>query len=297
METSITETAKQNWFDKRYKLLMLIPIILVVISLVYLGYFYKQHNSFILKDVSLSGGTTITLTGDYDLIKLETSLKSKFPDISIRQLAELSTGRQIALVVESSSSPEELKSGIEDIFGKIPAENIAIEFSGSTLSESFFKQLILALIISFMLMSIVIFILFRTFIPSMAVMFAAFSDIIIPLAIIDYFGIRLSAAGIAAFLMLIGYSVDTDILLTTRAIKKTEGKVNARIYSAFKTGIFMTLSALAATLPALFLITGLPDSFRQIFLVLALGLTADIFNTWLTNTGIIKWYCVKKGIN
>jgi len=40
----------------------------------------------------------------------------------------------------------------------------------------------------------------------------------------------------------------------------------------------------------------LPDSFRQIFLILALGLSADIINTWLTNAGIIKWYCDKKGI-
>ena len=96
--------------------------------------------------------------------------------------------------------------------------------------------------------------------------------------------------------MLIGYSVDTDILLTTRALKKQEGTVNQRIYGAFKTGIFMTITALAAVLPAFFIITGLPDSFRQIFFILALGLGADIINTWLTNASIIKWYCEKKGI-
>jgi preprotein translocase subunit SecF len=96
--------------------------------------------------------------------------------------------------------------------------------------------------------------------------------------------------------MLIGYSVDTDILLTSRALKSREGTLNSRIYGAFKTGILMTLTALAAVLPAFFLITGLPDSFRQIFLILSIGLFADIFNTWLTNASIIKWYCNKKGI-
>jgi len=107
---------------------------------------------------------------------------------------------------------------------------------------------------------------------------------------------KISAAGIAAFLMLIGYSVDTDILLTSRALKSKEGAVNTRIFRAFKTGIFMTLTALAAVLPAFFIVTGLPDSFRQIFLILAIGLCADILNTWLTNASIIKWYCEKKGI-
>ena len=145
-------------------------------------------------------------------------------------------------------------------------------------------------------MSIVIFILFRTFIPSIAVVFAALADIIMSVAVVDLLGIKLSSAGIAAFLMLIGYSVDTDILLTTRVLKKKEGSVNERIYGSFKTGIFMTFTGLAAVLPAFFIVTGLPDSFRQIFLILAIGLFADIINTWLTNASIIKWYAQVKGL-
>ena len=146
------------------------------------------------------------------------------------------------------------------------------------------------------LMSIVVFFSFKTFIPSLAVIFAAFSDIVMPLALIDFLGIKISAAGISAFLMLIGYSVDTDILLTSRALRKKGGNLNQRIFGAFKTGSFMTLTALIAVLPAFFIISGLPDSFRQIFFILALGLFADLINTWLTNASIIKWYCVKRRI-
>ena len=228
---------------------------------------------------------------------MEESLKQKYSDINFRKLTDLRTGESLALIIESSSEPAPLKADIENILGyKLTTDNSSTEFSGPSLGNNFYRQLITALIISFISMSIVIFVMFRTFIPSIAVIFAAFSDIVIPLAIIDYFGIRLSAAGIAAFLMLIGYSVDTDILLTTRAIKNREGLLNARIYRAFKTGIFMTITALLAVLPAFFLVTGLPDSFKQIFLILALGLSADIFNTWLTNAGIIKWYCARHNI-
>ena len=145
-------------------------------------------------------------------------------------------------------------------------------------------------------MSIVIFFLFRTFIPSIAVIFAAFADIVMALVAVDILGIRLSSAGIAAFLMLIGYSVDTDILLTTRVLKKKGTSVNERIFGSFKTGIFMTLTGLAAVLPAFLIVTGLPDSFRQIFLILSFGLVADIINTWLTNASIIKWYAGAKGL-
>jgi preprotein translocase subunit SecF len=287
----------KNWYDKYYKILLMIPISITILSLIYLGFFYSEHHDFMLKDSSLAGGTTVTINGNIDSAKLELSLKQKFSDISIRKLTDLRTGESIATIIESSASPEQLKQSIESILGyQLTDENSSTEFSGPSLSENFYKQLIIALIISFILMSIVIFIMFRTFIPSIAVIFAAFSDIVIPLALINILGIKLSAAGIAAFLMLIGYSVDTDILLTTRALKKREGILNSRIYGAFKTGIFMTLTALAAVLPAFFIVTGLPDSFRQIFLILALGLTADIVNTWLTNASIIKWYCEKKKI-
>ena len=298
METSIKSLAeKLSSYDKWHKFMLVIPLIIMLISLVYIGYFFSKNGDIMHKDVSLSGGTTITLKGDVDTNIIESSLKSRFPDISIRKLTEIGTGEHIASIIESSAQPQELKEGIESALGyNLTDENSSTEFTGSALSENFYKQLILTLLISFILMSLVIFILFKSFIPSIAVIFAAFSDIVMPLALIDFMGINLSAAGIAAFLMLIGYSVDTDILLTTRALKKREGFLNERIYGAFKTGILMTLTALFTVLPAFFIITGLPDSFRQIFLILSLGLFADIINTWLTNASIIKWYCDKKGI-
>ena len=275
-------------YDKYYKLTFVLPILILILSLVYLGFFYAQHKEFLYKDVSLLGGTTITLNGDINTDKLESALKTKFSDINFRKLTDITTGRQIAFIIESSSPTQELKTAVEEILGfKLTDENSSIEFTGPSLSSSFYKQLIIAMLISFVLMSIVIFVLFRTFVPSMAVILSAFADIIMPLALLDVLGIRISAAGIAAFLMLIGYSVDTDILLTTRALRKGEGVLNQRIYRAFKTGILMTITALAAVLPAFFIVSGLPDSFRQIFLILALGLSADIINTWLTNASII----------
>lgn len=284
-------------YDKYYKLILLIPVIILIFSLVYIVYFYNQNGDIMKKDVSLTGGTSITLTGDVNTEKLESELKKQFSDINFRKLSEITSGKTIAFAIESSSPVEPLKNAIEEILGyKLTDKNSSIEFSGPSLGESFYKQLIIALIISFFLMSIVIFIMFRTFVPSIAVIFAAFSDIAMPLALINILGMKISAAGIAAFLMLVGYSVDTDILLTTRALKKGEGVLNQRIFRAFKTGILMTTTALIAVLPAFFIVSGLPDSFRQIFLILALGLSADIINTWLTNAGIIKWYCDKKGI-
>lgn len=287
----------EKFHDKYYKLILLIPIAILLISFIYIGIFYSKTGDIMHRDVSLSGGTTITINGNINSAELKTQLESKLSSVSITTLTDVTTREPIAVVIETSANVEEAQPIIEEILGyKLTGENSSIEFTGSTLSGNFYKQLILALVISFILMSIVIFILFRTFIPSIAVIFAVFADIVMPLALIDYFGMKVSAAGIAAFLMLVGYSVDTDILLTSRVLKNSEGSLNHRIYRSFKTGMLMNLTALAAVIPAFLLIKSLPSSFSQIFIILSLGLFADILNTWLTNVSIIKWYCEKKGI-
>jgi len=288
----------KHWYDRWHKKMLLPPVVLLIICLIYLFSFYSQNGDIIYKDSSLSGGTTITLKAELNIEELESYLEQNVDNVNIRKIADLSTGRQIAILIDSSAEPSVLKPLVEEFIGyKLTNENSSVEFSGSTLGKNFYKQLVTAVIISFILMSFVIFVLFRTFIPSIAVIFAAFADIVMTLAMVDILGIRLSVAGIAAFLMLIGYSVDTDILLTSAVLKKRGDTVNKRIHRAFKTGIFMTLTGLIAVIPAFFIVTGLPDSFRQIFLILGVGLFADILNTWLTNASIIKWYSDYKKIN
>jgi len=153
---------------------------------------------------------------------------------------------------------------------------------------------LIAILIAFVFMGIVVFIIFRTFVPSTAVILSAFADILMTLALVNMLGMRMSTAGIVAFLMLIGYSVDTDILLTTRILKRDEGSLNSRIFGAFKTGITMTLTSLFAVVFALFVVRSFSIVLTQIFSILAIGLGFDILNTWITNASILKWYKEKK---
>ena len=114
-------------------------------------------------------------------------------------------------------------------------------------------------------------------------------------AAMNLVGIQLSLGTLAALLMLIGYSVDSDILLTNRVLKR-QGKLNDKLAGAFHTGIIMTTTTLAAA-AACFLFHGseLSRSFIEISAVLLIGLLFDVMNTWLTNVGILKWYVLKGG--
>ena len=285
----------KNWYEKNYKLLLVIPSLLLLLSLIYMGFFYSKNQDFIYKDISLTGGTSVTIFDDIDLNDFVEKNSEVLGDINTREIYDLITREKKAVVIETTADGDLTKETLEKYLGyELNSENSSFEFTGSTLSESFYKQLLVAILFAFIFMAIVVFFLFRSFVPSSAVILSAFADILMTLAFVNLLGIKLSSAGIVAFLMLIGYSVDTDILLTTRILRRQEGEVNSRIFQAFKTGITMTLTSLMAVLFALFVVKSVSSVLTQIFTILSIGLRFDILNTWITNASILKWYVEKK---
>ena len=284
-----------KFHNKYYKLLLLIPVALLLFSLVYMGMFYSKNQDFIYKDISLTGGTSATIYEKIDIDDLVQTLSGKLEDISIREIYDLITREQKAVIIETKTDGEETRQILEEYLGyELNDTNSSFEFTGSTLSESFYRQLLIAILFAFVFMAIVVFIIFKTFIPSVAVIISAFADILMTLVLINILGIPMSSAGIVAFLMLIGYSVDTDILLTTRILKRDEDSLNQRFFGAFKTGITMTLTSLLAITVALIIVSSFSSVLSQIFTILAIGLGFDLINTWITNVSILKWYMKRK---
>jgi preprotein translocase subunit SecF len=91
---------------------------------------------------------------------------------------------------------------------------------------------------------------------------------------------------------LIGYSVDTDILLTTRLLVKKEKKLEERIKRAIKTGLVMAGTTMSA-MGILFLFST-ATLLREIACVILIGLIVDLINTWIQNLGILTWYIERK---
>jgi preprotein translocase subunit SecF len=146
-------------------------------------------------------------------------------------------------------------------------------------------------LIAGILMTLIVFIVFRSVVPSLAVIQAAVFDILIAMGLLSLFGFELNLAGVAAFLMLIGYSVDTDIMLTSKILRQTGKTFAERANEAFTTGITMTGTTLGA-MSAIFIVTSFVqmETVSQIAAVILAGLVADIPTTWFTNLAILKWH-------
>lgn len=293
-------------YDKKYKLLLIIPMLILLFSLVQIGYQFYKTGDFLNRDISLKGGVTLTIPyeGGIDINQLQKQISGDFPrnEVVVRTLR--STGSVAGVIVEADIDGTD-KAQVDKLISSIEASlkadlskiDYGLEIIGSSLGASFFKESLIALAVAFLFMGLVVFIYFRTFIPSVAIILAAFSDMVFALAVINLMDIRIGTAGIAAFLMLIGYSVDTDILLTVRVLKRKEGTVMDRIVSSIKTGMTETMTAIVAVVVAMAVTQS--EVIRQIMIILFWGLIADIFNTWIQNVGLLRIYVerkAKKGI-
>ncbi|WP_366208892.1 protein translocase subunit SecF [uncultured Methanobrevibacter sp.] len=249
---------------ENHKILIAIPIILALLSLVLIG----------------------QLLGSVTPSELEDTLDAKLNTNNIK--VTNNGNNKVTVELENNINSSTFTSAIN---GK--AKVIGYNEIGPVLSEEAMGQIYVAMIFAFLFMAITVFVVFREPVPSVAIILAALCDILIALGGMSIFKIPLSIASVGALLMLIGYSVDTDILLTTRLLKRREGTVEERAKNAMYTGLTMSFAAIAA-MGILFVVTKIlmPEAttLSNISAVLVIGLIGDILSTWLMNLGILKTY-------
>lgn len=289
----------ERFHDDNYKALLFIPFFLALLSIISIIILYSTTGHFIRPGISLRGGTSLTFTTNVkiDEAGFESELSGAFPgeEFAVR---ELETGGEVTGLIIETSLRGDSTSELVDLVGQhlgvsFRSEDYTVEEMGSTLGESFFADLLKTLTFAFLLMGIVVFYYFRSLVPSGSVIIAAIFDILITLGIINMLGVKVSSAGIAAFLMLLGYSIDTDILLTSRVLKRPVGvSIFAAMIDAMKTGLTMSAAGLSATTIAYFISES--PVIKQIMLILIIGLVIDVLTTWIQNAGLLRWYLERK---
>nr|WP_302579073.1 protein translocase subunit SecF [Methanobrevibacter arboriphilus] len=274
-----------------YKLLIIIPVIITIISLGLIAF------NGIDEGIDLKGGSVAVLDMNQptNSSSLENQLKNSLNNqgLGVEEVDVLSNiGTDITVQIGSEVNSTAFSQALNGT-GTVVSYNAI----GPILSEEAMTQVYWAMAFAFLFMSITVFIIFREPVPSVAVILAAASDIIISMGGMSLFNIPLSIASVGALLMLIGYSVDTDILLTTRLLKRKEGTLVERAREAMKTGMTMSITAIASMV-VLYLVTIflIPEAttLTNIAAVLMIGLVADILTTWFMNLGILRWYVEAK---
>jgi len=277
---------------KRYKLWLIAPAILLIITAGILVSNVVATGDWFIRSVELKGGTLISFqtSAPIDVAALEAELEKDFGKVSSRELRGTS-GYGVALEFDPTVNVEAAAEVIRRLASPI---GISIQKTGPALGEAFWTQAQIGFILAFLLMSIVVFIVYRVPIPPILVIFTAFSDIVTTMAVMLVFHVELTLATFAALLMLIGYSVDTDILQTTRFLKNEGGSGAEVMRGSIKTGATMTMTTIVAMVAVV--VTSISPVITGIATVLLIGLVTDLVYTYSLNAILLRWYAEGKGV-
>ncbi|MDR3101652.1 MAG: protein translocase subunit SecF [Methanocalculaceae archaeon] len=270
------------------KRMMLIPLLIFLVAAAIVGFTFASIGMPVTPGIDFVGGTAVTIhTTD-----TKEQITAFFADCALISIDEgVGTAGDYSsyyLTFESISNDEELKRFNNKTLGKYP--DARIDHTGANFGATLQSKAMIALLFAFISMALVVFIAFRKLIPAATVVFAGIADITITAGTMNLLGIELSLATTAALLMLIGYSVDSNILLTSKILKQ-QGKLVDKMAGAFHTGFIMTTTTLSAIVVMLIVaVVGQVPTLSSIAAVLVIGLICDMILTWAFNAGALRLY-------
>jgi len=266
--------------------LLAVPLAVLAVALLVLSGAFLAYGTPVPLGMDFAGGTELTVQTTTPEGEIATAFDENPESVT-------ETGSSNEYIVQFSSTDSEALGDQAENNLEADGDDEVVQSVSST-SASFGAEsqrtAMIGLVVAFVGMSAIAFLLFRTFVPSIAIVISAFSDLVIPLAFMRLAGIPLSLGTVAGLLMLIGYSVDSDILLNNHVLRRS-GDFYESTYRAMRTGVTMTVTSMAAMLvmavSAYIFGIGLLAS---IGIILFVGLAADLMNTYMLNLSLLRWY-------
>jgi preprotein translocase subunit SecF len=256
------------------------PLAVLVVALAVIGGWMAVTGSPVSPGIEFTGGSELVAESDASQSEVRAAFETE--PVNVRQVG---TGGDQYLVTFQTEEVPDIREDSDVTIDVVQSQRVSATFGSST------QQLaLLGVAGAFLGMSVLVFALFRTFVPSIAVVISAFSDIVVPVALMNVLGIKLSLGTVAALLMLIGYSVDSDILLNNHVLRRS-GSFWESVDRAMNTGVTMTVTSIAAmsVMTVVSYVFGI-QLMTAIGVVLVLGLTTDLMNTYMLNVTLLRWY-------
>jgi preprotein translocase subunit SecF len=278
MDTPVTDVDYTEYTNRE---LVAVPLALLGVALAVLVVSTLLAGTPVALGIEFTGGTEMQVVTDDSQAEIRSTFDADVQ--SITPIAGQGNTYQLTFQADDADPLIERAEG-----AGYEIESVG-ERSASFAGDSQ-RQALLGLLVAFGGMAALVALMFRTFVPSIAVIASAFSDIMIPLALMRLFNIELTLGTVAALLMLIGYSVDSDLLLNNHVLRR-RGDFYTSTSRAMRTGVTMTVTSIAAmiVMTAVASLLGIP-LLPDVGLILVFGLLADLMNTYLLNVSLLRYY-------
>ncbi len=261
-----------------------LPLAVLALALLVIVGWYFFTGAPVNLGIEFTGGTELILEESQSADQIRAEFAQP---VSSARTIQTSDGTS-TLITFDSTDGDAIRNQAYNTYGE---ETVSlVSTTSASFGASASRIALMGMAVAFVGMGLLIFALFRTFVPSVAVIVSAFSDIVVPVALMNLLGIELSLGTVAALLMLIGYSVDSDILLNNHVLRRSGGFYES-VHRAMRTGVTMTLTSISAmaTMAIVAYFFGI-QLLASIGIVLVLGLATDLMNTYMLNLSLLRWY-------
>jgi len=283
-------------YDKNYKKLMIIPLIIFLFSVSFLITHKISSGDFFYKDISLRGGISVTFSSSTENAELKERLVEELgtEDVNVRILRDAISQKIKGYEVQIGGDVEKEKifNALSLIMGfEINETNSSFGKQTAVIDSSFIWDNLVLLIIAFLFVTLVAFYYFKSPTPALTIIVSTIMDVVNILAVLTLFKIKIGVGSIGGLLMIIGFSSDSDILISTYILKR-KGDMLERIKKAFFTEITMELAAYVTfTIMYLFSTIGMV---KHIALILLIGTFSDGINSWLFSAAVQRIYVERR---
>ena len=226
-------------FNRFYKILNIISVILVVISILLL--FFKGLNF----GVDFKGGTLIELRTNDKTITVS-SLRDKFNNMNLGDvnIKQFGNKNDFLIKIEKKATTtnaieiikKDLSEAIGNTFNFRRVENV-----GPKVSAELLKSGIIAIALSLAAMLFYIWIRFEWQF-SLGAILALFHDVVITLGLFSLFNLEINLSIVAAVLTIVGYSMNDTVVIYDRVRENLRKFSDIKIYELTNISINETLS-------------------------------------------------------
>lgn len=283
-----------SFFDKNYRKILVVPSALFVILII--AFFIGLSTGKVSLNLGLDfvGGYTVSLADWQGGSESEIySALSDLNGVTIKETTSFTGTRLLDITLKSDSNSLTKQQFEEKVASALNLkEQPQAKEIDPYLGKILYEKTTGILLFSFLFMAVVVFLYFRDIVPSIMVVSCVLIDAIETFIITSFLGVEINSASIIAFMFVFGYSVDTDVLLTTKLLKLRESTLYNSVKSAAKIGLLMQVTSWVAFLAIQIVSTN--DIARTIALIMNIAIAFDIINTWITNAGVLRWHLEKK---
>lgn len=230
---------KNIQFNKFYKQLNIISLILIVASLILLVFKGLNYG------VDFKGGTLIEIRVEQSSSKIS-SIRDSFNQMNLGDVSVKNFGNKTDYIVKFEKQSSNDSKFINNIKTKLSSSIGNVDFRrvenvGPKVSAELLKSGIIAIALSLAAMLLYIWIRFEWQF-SLGAIIALFHDVIITMGIFSLFSLEINLSIVAAVLTIVGYSMNDTVVIFDRVRENLKKYADIKIFELTNISINQTLS-------------------------------------------------------